>query len=265
MTRAEIRQSVKRLIGDRRAQLAHVRAHRNQLGAGVVAADWKPADMDDTTLLALVVFGLLALWQWTETGDQGEQLGGEPLALPSWDGGSPAPVPEPNPTPQPTPQPRPQPPTQGGDQIDLSQAVIVGGSPDFRGWPITTQLSISGLEPAIVPAFADPGWPDIVPAGWDGPLQYTVCAFAQIGNGGGWVGSGIVQMWRGRPDCGANQAETVRHQLWRNWWYYIPELAGYLPAPGDAIAFCVCAGNLRNGQGPLSVFERSNVVVLTMP
>lgn len=164
----------------------------------------------------------------------------------------------------PIPEPVPVPPPSGPiDELDLSQVQIVGGSPDVRGWPITTSLAISSLEPFITPTFVDPGWPDVTPPGFDGSIQYTVWAFAKIN--GQWIGSGFIEMWRGRANCGHNDAGNVRDQLRLNWWYYVPEMRNYTPAPGNRIGFMVTSGDQRRGRGPDSVRQRSNVVVVSMP
>lgn len=162
-----------------------------------------------------------------------------------------------------SPTPPPPPPTTG-DQIDLLQALIVGASPDVRSWPIVTNLAITSLEPAITPSFQDPGWPDVTPPGFEGTIEYTVWAFALIN--GKWTGSGFIEMWRGRENCGNNAPGlNVRQQLQQNWWYYPPEMVNYLPQPGDQIGFMVTSGDQRRGRGPDSVQQRSNVVLVTMP
>jgi hypothetical protein len=86
-------------------------------------------------------------------------------------------------------------------------------------------------------------------------------AFAYLG--GQWVGAGIIEFWRDRPDAGTNDAGDVRRQLRQNWWYYISEMAGYQPAPGDSIGFMVTNGDARMGRGPWNGnYGRSNVVVV---
>lgn len=233
--------------------------------AAFVRAQLPPAPLvtdDDAELIAAVIVFLAGLYVW---------LGGSataPTLAPVAPGPRPI-APQPpstgpavNPVPAGPTAPVLPSPTGGADQIDLSQAVIVGGAPDVRNWPITTSLTISALDPAIVPSFTDPGWPLTVPVGFEGGnIQFTVWAFAYIN--GQWVGSGFIQMWQGRPDCGAEPGGfDHRQQLAQNWWYYVPEMAGYYPAPGDTIGFMVTAGNERNGAGPWPVMERSNVVAV---
>src|SRR5256885_242755 len=76
---------------------------------------------------------------------------------------------------------------------------------------------------------AENEWPDIVPPGFDGPIQYTVCAFLNIG--GDWIGSAFIQMWRGRDGVGDAPSDFAR-----NWWYSSRwgEMAGHQLAPGEA-------------------------------
>src|SRR5260221_251395 len=68
--------------------------------------------------------------------------GAETLRLAS---STPAAAPAPAPTPTPAPAPAPAP--GGGDQVDLHQAIIRGGSPDVASWPVTaaiTAIDING-------------------------------------------------------------------------------------------------------------------------
>lgn len=234
--------------------------------------------MDDETLIAIVLVGLA--WFYTSQGGNLDTLLAPflgtapslpPVYAPPPDAQPPIQIGPEAPPPyvpsQPLPQPPPpQPPTGGGlggDMIDFSQVNIVGGSPDVRGWPVTVQLAIVNLSP-ITPSFALPDWwADVIPPGFDGPIAYTVWAGALLN--GQWHMSGFIEMWRGRGDCGNNDAGSVEMQLAQNWWYYASPLAGYLPSPGEQIAFMVTAGDARDGKGPFPVAERSNVVLVTMP
>lgn len=222
--------------------------------------------MDDDDVLLSVLVALVLLWLGISGDSAGSVYAPAPAPAPGGDGGGgvipdlPGVIPSTNPSPS-TPEPVPASPgVGGGDQIDLSDYAVVGGSPDVRSWPITTSLSIVSLEPAITPAFPDPGWPDVVPPGFEGPIQYTVWAVVPALR----VMVGIIEMWRGRENCGNNDAGNVRYQLAQNWWYYVPELAGYLPSPGEQIGFLVTPGDARMGKGPFPLAQRSNVVVVTV-
>jgi hypothetical protein len=104
-------------------------------------------------------------------------------------------------------------------------------------------------------------WPDVVPPGFGGPLQYTVWAVVNIG--GQWYTSGFIQMWRGRSSTGA----PILSDFARNWAYdsrWGP-MAGYQPHVGEQMGFFVSAGNARGTGNVSSVRERSNVVVVALP
>jgi hypothetical protein len=170
--------------------------------------------------------------------------------------------------PEPTPPPPPPPPAPSGpsDGLDLRSAVITGGSPaDVANWPITTQ--ISGMD------FANNGvrvdfskksgagrWPDVVPPGWDGPIQYTLWMVVNIG--GRWYTSGGVEYWYGLERQGGPPSQFAYN------WYYNPQvwgpLANHQPANGEPVGFFVTAGDHRV-KDVTAVRERSNVVVLPFP
>jgi hypothetical protein len=76
--------------------------------------------------------------------------------------------------------PAPPPSNPGGDAIDLHQATISGGSPgDVANWPVTARLTVldfqaSGVAVQFTKKDGPGRWPDVVPPGWDGALQYTL-------------------------------------------------------------------------------------------
>jgi len=151
------------------------------------------------------------------------------------------------------------------DMFDLSAAKIVG-APDARAWPITTALTQVSFDGSMTRVNFDKKdgparWPDVTPAGWDGPLQYTIWLFLQIG--GEWVGSGFVQMWHGRDGSGSPADPDVPSLFHKNWFYdqrWRPMDAHGPIQPGEQIGFMVTAGNARNNQGPNGM-QRSNVVL----
>ncbi len=149
--------------------------------------------------------------------------------------------------------------------IDGISVVINGGSPDVSGWAKTTHLDSINIG-TVTPVFgkqADPGsWPDIIPPGFSGPLQYTLWLFENHNNQ--WYASGIIQFWRGRTVGGASIA--CNNELAKNWTYDARwgPMAGYQPLPGETIGFMVTAGNQR-GDDFHAVAERSNIVFVKMP
>src|SRR5262249_6234640 len=136
-------------------------------------------------------------------------------------------------------------------------------------WPVTTPINTLVMRPTGDPnaglTFSFPAqqrWPDYVPPGWDGPLQYTVWAGVFVN--GQWHVAGFIQMWRGRASTGA----PILTDFATNWAYdpgrWGP-MAGHHPQVGESMLFFVTAGNARGVTGVTSVRERSNVVMVSLP
>jgi len=166
-----------------------------------------------------------------------------------------------------------QDPTPGGpsvaaDMISLASATILNSPRDLARWPITTAISLLDLRSNGVRVdFSKkngPGrWPDIIPPGWDGSLQYTLGMVLNIG--GQYYASAPVEFWNGLDYSGGPPSQYALN------WFYDPArwapMTSHQPQPGEQIGFFVCAGDCRNTpDGSRSpVKERSNVVVVTMP
>ncbi len=157
--------------------------------------------------------------------------------------------------------------------IDLSQVTLYSNPPDLASWPVTTTLTEvdftnDGVHVEFSKIDGADRWPDVVPPGWAGPLQYTIGMVECIG--GQWYTSAVVEVWYGLDVAGGNVAAD--NQVATNWYYDANRwglLAGRQPATGETIGIFVAAGNLRNitaddpAQSP--VMERSNVVLVQMP
>ncbi len=155
-------------------------------------------------------------------------------------------------------------------EIDLADVIIHDNPPDVASWPITTTITQldfrdDGVHVVFDKQDGDGRWPDIVPPGWDGPLQYTLGLVEFID--GQWHASAAMQYWYGLEAQGGNVA--LDNQVAVNWYYDARwgEMAGYQPATGETIGVFVIAGNVRGvldgSQSP--VLERSDVVVVPMP
>jgi hypothetical protein len=174
----------------------------------------------------------------------------------------PAPTPTPAPTPEPPPPPAPTPST--GDQMDLSQAAVYNSPRDIASWAVTSRITRIDMDPSAglnLEFTTKDSWPDYVPPGFDGPLEYTVWAVVNVN--GQWNTSGFIQMWRGRAFTGA----PILSNFAINWAYdsrWGP-MAGYQPHAGELMGFFVSAGNARNFTEVSSLRERSNVVVVPLP
>jgi hypothetical protein len=164
--------------------------------------------------------------------------------------------------------PPPPPPGGGGggsanDQMNLSSAAVYNSPRDIASWPATAaitrlDMSSAGLN---IEFTTKASWPDVIPAGFTGPLEYTVWAVVNVN--GQWNTSGFIQMWRGRASTGA----PILSDFAANWAYdsrWGP-MAGYQPHAGELMGFFVSAGNARGESLVSSVRERSNVVVVPLP
>jgi hypothetical protein len=106
-------------------------------------------------------------------------------------------------------------------------------------------------------------WPDVIPPGFEGPIQYTVWACARLDV---WTCAGFIQMWRTRPSTGAPLPSNSTF-----WWgpqgggATAGDFGAYESRPGDDMAFFVSAGNARDEVDVSSVRERSNVVLVRLP
>jgi hypothetical protein len=164
-------------------------------------------------------------------------------------------------------------PGNPGDELDLHSVTLYSNPPDLADWPVTTSLTeVDFTNDGVALAFSKQDganrWPDVIPPGWDGPLQYTLGMVECIN--GAWHGSAVIEFWYGLPASGGNIA--LDNQVAMNWYYDAVRwglLAGRQPATGETIGIFVAAGNLRNittddaAQSP--VMERSNVVLVPMP
>lgn len=153
--------------------------------------------------------------------------------------------------------------------FDMKEAVIVNSPPDLASWPETAKITSINFSPGAFEVDFDrrdgpDRWPDMVPAGFSGPLQYTLGLCAQIT--GTWYCSGIVQFWYGRSLDSSAPPSDVGFE-----WFYDPVRWGPLfrhqPAENELVGIFVAAGNLRDGgnftrSSCPRVCERSNVALI---
>lgn len=163
--------------------------------------------------------------------------------------------------------PQAPPPAAGGqDGIDLRQVTITGGSPkDVAYWPVTARINVLDFQASGVAVdFSKkngPGrWPDVLPPGWDGMLQYTLWMVVNVN--GQWYTAGGVEYWYGLGRSGGAPSDFTRN------WYYSPAVWGPLatrqPNVGEQVGFFVTAGDAR-AKDVRAVTERSNVVMVPFP
>jgi len=147
------------------------------------------------------------------------------------------------------------------DMIDPGTVQVVGGSPDVRDWPITAALTRLEFLPTDVRVdFTKRDgrgrWPDVVPPGWDGPIQWTLWAVIKVD--GQWFTTGCIEFWNDREGVGGPFSAARQ-----DWYYFVPEMH-HQPGPGEQVGFFVAAGDQRR-KDVRSVIERSNIVLLTVP
>lgn len=153
------------------------------------------------------------------------------------------------------------------NDAELRTAIVLNSAADVAVWPVTariTELDIqaSGFSVEFTRKY-DPGsWPDIVPTGWTGAVQYTMWILQNIN--GQWYTSGGNVYWRGLDRIGGEPSGIADH------WFYDPvrwaPLSSHQPAVGERVGFFVTSGMARNvTDGSQSIRERSNVVWVNLP
>ncbi len=160
-------------------------------------------------------------------------------------------------------------PDPGPTTLDPNEIIFYDNPTDLASWPATTEITLVEFADHVHVEFSKQDgaerWPDVVPPGWDGPLQYTLGLAEYID--GQWYGSAAIQFWYGLYSSGGNVA--LDNQVAVNWYYDSRwgELAGRQPETGEIIGVFVVAGNVRGvfdgSQSP--VLERSNVVLVPFP
>jgi hypothetical protein len=178
----------------------------------------------------------------------------------------------------PHPAPASQPTTKAGlgagDAFDFTRAVQHRG-PAFTGWPATTEITrlemrFNGIHIEFSRRSGDGRWPDVIPPGWKGPLQY--CLGIAMSIDGTWHVTAPIQFWNGLDASGGNvgdlspRANGLIGTIHGDWCYsgeWGPMQRQ--PGAGEQVGFFVVAGNVRGVDDAISVRERSNVVVVPFP
>lgn len=154
----------------------------------------------------------------------------------------------------------------GADGISMNSATIENSPVDLANWCVGAKItSIQFLANSFRVDFSrrDGGnrWPDFVPPGWGGPLQYTLGMCLQVS--GKWSCSAVVEFWHGR----SLDESAPPWAISRDWFYdgRWGTLGGRQPANGEQVGIFVCAGDCRNKTAidPGSLRERSNVQIVT--
>jgi hypothetical protein len=152
--------------------------------------------------------------------------------------------------------------------FNFATAKIWDNPPDVGSWPIGTKITHVEFTGSAMRVDFDrrdgPNrWPDVVPPGWTGALQYTLGLCRNIQ--GDWHCSAVVQFWHGR----SIDDTAPPSRFWREWWYDSARwgpLASVRPEEGETVGVFVAAGDLRQRsftrQSCPRVCEVSNVVLV---
>jgi hypothetical protein len=187
----------------------------------------------------------------------GPVSGTETLHRPQPAPSAPAPVPDPPSTPAP-------PPSNGSDDaINLNGVPVYNSFEDIASWPVTARITNLTMSPSLGLSFRftkENSWPNDIPPGFDGGIQYTVWAVVKVN--GQWYTSGFIEMWEGRDGTGA----PILSDFARNWAYDARwgPMMGHQPQVGEEMGFFLSAGDARGSRGT-NVRERSNVIVVSLP
>jgi hypothetical protein len=159
-----------------------------------------------------------------------------------------APPPTPPAVPPPVPPAPPVPPVMP-TPFDPSSVQFVDCPGDIASWPQTAVIRSVRFDGGfiLVDHSGRETWPDL-PFGDDGggTVQYTLglCCFVN----GAWVGSAVVQFWKGRDlAAGGNMTDVAKNWFYDGRW---GALQGHQPQPGELVAVFAAAGNDRNNQNP---------------
>ncbi len=146
--------------------------------------------------------------------------------------------------------------------FDLN-AVTIEGSPDVRGWPITSDLTDIEFHPGVfhIDHSLRGQWPPVVidPDGTE--QEATVWVFFAID--GVWYGTGGERLRPGQNEKQLDHASDIGP----GWLYDANRwgpMTGYIPRPGELVGFMVAAGSTRSDDN-VAVQERTNIVLIPFP
>lgn len=132
--------------------------------------------------------------------------------------------------------------------FNIATATFWDNPPDTGTWPVGGRITSIEFVPNVAMRVefdrreGPNRWPDVIPPGWSGPLQYTLGMCRNINNE--WHCSAVVQFWFGRSINETGPAS----RFWREWWYdgarWGP-LAEVRPREGETVGVFAASGDLR--------------------
>lgn len=152
------------------------------------------------------------------------------------------------------------------DAVDLHTCHLFPNG--MQDWPMTTAITRVAFLPGDGGLHLEfgkkdgPGrWPDVVPPGWDGPIEFTIWFGVVVAGVAEFAA--CINWWNGRPDRESGPVSDPEH-FPRNLWYLNDRLKGRTPVVGEPMGLFVTAGAER-GVVAFKVAERSNVVAFRYP
>jgi hypothetical protein len=134
------------------------------------------------------------------------------------------------------------------ESFNLANAKFWDNPPDTGTWPIGARITSIEFVPNVAMRVdfdrrdGPNRWPDVIPPGFQGPLQYTLGMCRNIN--GQWHCSAVVQFWYGRD----LNSTAPASRFWREWWYDAARwgpLADVRPNEGNTVGVFVASGDLR--------------------
>jgi hypothetical protein len=150
--------------------------------------------------------------------------------------------------------------------FSLQQATILDSPDNFAFFAETAKitdlvLGPSGINVDFTKKNGPDRWPDIIPPGFSGPIQYCLGMAWKID--GRWYASAPIEMWNDRAEGGGPPQDYALN------WFYNPArwapMTFHQPQVGETIGFFVVAGDVRGFNSNQKYQERSNVVMVPMP
>jgi len=156
---------------------------------------------------------------------------------------------------------------QQADAMPIGGATVTGGSPaDVASWPVQTTIDKLVLGPGDfceVEFDAKASWPNTVPPGWDGGIQYTLWLVRDVD--GARYTSGGIEFWKGRGTDACGPVDRYAGPG-GNWFYsadtWGPLVSGGPLRAGEVVGFFVTQGDQRVKDAH-TIRARSNVVTVT--
>jgi len=148
---------------------------------------------------------------------------------------------------------------------------INGSSPDVSTRPETSAITSVEFTPksVYIRHTAEAYWPEPIPPGWTGGVQYTSWVIVNVG--GTWYTCGCLEFWKtapGDPYSGSwkGDAPAPFSKAAADWWYHASPQNTRQPPAGETIGIFVTAGSqrMKDVTDPHCI-ERSNIVWLEVP